>query len=398
MAAINREVAASLEGASWIRRMFEEGERLRAQYGDENVFDFSLGNPHLPPPREFAAALRRLAENPPPGVHRYMPNPGFPEVRRKVAEWYGRRERTPIPPEHVVMTCGAAGAINVALRTLLDPGDEVILFSPIFAEYRFYVLHAQGRGGYVETDASFLIDPERTAEAITERTRVVLINSPNNPTGRVYPESTIVELCRLLADKSRRYGRPIVLLTDEPYRRLVYDGVEAPPVMPHYPATIAASSFSKELGLAGERIGYLIVHPDFPDAGETLRGLIFCLRTMGFVNAPALMQLAAAESLDSSVDVEAYRANRDLLHGALTGMGWAMEKPEGAFYLFPRTPIADDVEFVRRLQAERILAVPGSGFGRAGHVRLSYAVDRGVIERSLPQFERVLRGILSSGA
>lgn len=388
---LNQEVAGSLEQASWIRRMFEEGNRLRAQFGDENVFDFSLGNPHLEPPREFVEALRRLAENPPHGIHRYMPNPGFPEVRTKIAEWYGRREGVAIPSEHVVMTCGAAGAINVALRSMLEAGDEVVLFVPIFAEYRFYVMHNRGQVRLVETDDEFLLDLDRTAEAINERTRAVLFNSPNNPTGRVYPELMLRGLCALLEEKSNKFGRPIVLMTDEPYRRLVYDGITVPPVLPHYKATIAASSFSKELGLAGERIGYLIVHPEFPDADELLRGLIFCLRTMGFVNAPAIIQLAVADVLDASVDIDAYRQNRDLLHDALVGMGLQMQKPEGAFYLFPKSPTPDDLDFVRRLQSERILSVPGAGFARPGHIRLSYAVDTDVIHRSLPQFEKILR-------
>lgn len=391
MTLLNQEVAGSLEQASWIRKMFEEGNRLRAEFGDENVFDFSLGNPHLEPPREFVEALKRFAENPPRGVHRYMPNPGFPEVRSKVAAWYGKREGVPIPMEHVVMTCGAAGAINVALRSLLEAGDEVVLFVPIFAEYRFYVMHNRGTVRLVETDEEFLPDLDRTAEAINERTRVVLFNSPNNPTGRVYPEAVVRGLCALLDEKSRRFGRPIVLMTDEPYRRLVYDGLTVPAVLPHYNATIAVSSFSKELGLAGERIGYLIVHPQFPEAEDLLRGLIFCLRTMGFVNAPAIIQLAVADVLDASVDIEAYRTNRDLLHDALVAMGLRMQKPEGAFYLFPKSPFADDLEFVRRLQSQRILSVPGAGFARPGYIRLSYAVDPDVIERSLPQFDRVLR-------
>jgi aspartate aminotransferase len=376
--------------------MFEEGNRLRAQFGDENVFDFSLGNPHLEPPVEFARALGDLAKDPPKGIHRYMPNPGFPDVRSAVAKWYGEREGVDVPAEHVVMTCGAAGAINVALRTLLEPEDEVLLFVPIFAEYRFYVMHARGKARYVETDETFNIDLDRVAEAINERTRVVLINSPNNPTGRVYPEETVVGLCRLLEEKSRAYGRPIVLMTDEPYRLLVYGGERVPTVMPHYAATIGISSFSKDLGLAGERIGYMIVHPAFPDAGLLLQGLIFTLRTMGFVNAPAMIQRAVARSLGSSVDIGAYERNRDRLYDALTGMGLEMRRPEGAFYLFPKSPTADDVAFVRHLQAERVLTVPGAGFARPGYIRISYAVEADVIERSLPQWEKALANLPAS--
>lgn len=392
---LNREVEGSLESASWIRRMFEEGNRLRAQFGDENVYDFSLGNPHLEPPAAFVDALRDLAEHPRPGMHRYMPNPGFSEVRSAIAEWYGRREGVSIPTEHVLMTCGAAGALNVAMRTLLEPGDEVILFVPIFAEYRFYVMHARGTCKFVETDADFNIDLAALEAAIGPRTRMVLVNSPNNPTGRVYPEATIQGMCDLLTRKSQEFGRPIVLATDEPYRQLTYDGVVVPQVMPRYPATLGISSFSKELGLAGERIGYLIVHPEFPEADEVLRGLIFCLRTMGFVNAPATIQLAVSKCLESSVDIEAYRRNRDRLYEALVEMGLEIVRPEGAFFLFPKSPLADDVQFVRALQKERVLSVPGAGFARPGYIRLSYAVEPDVIERSLPQFARVLGSLPS---
>jgi aspartate aminotransferase len=255
------------------------------------------------------------------------------------------------------------------------------------------VMHARGVCRMVETTDQFDIDLDRLDKEIGPKTRAVLINSPNNPTGRVYPEETIRGLCELLTRQSERIGRPIVLITDEPYRMLTYDGVSVPQVMPHYPATIGISSFSKDLGLAGERIGYLIVHPDFPEAGELLRGLIFCLRTMGFVNAPAIIQKGVARVLGASVDVDAYRRNRDLLYPALVSMGLEITKPEGAFFLFPKTPIADDIEFVKRLQAERVLSVPGTGFGRPGYIRLSYAVDTDVIERGLPQFEKVLRSL-----
>ena len=393
MSLLNREVEGSLDSASWIRRMFEEGNRLRAEFGDGNVYDFSLGNPHLEPPAAFVDALRELAEHPTPGMHRYMPNPGFTDVRRAIGEWYGKREGVTIPTDHVVMTCGAAGAINVAMRTLLEPGDEVVLFVPIFAEYRFYVMHQRGTCRFVETDAEFNIDLDRLAEAINPRTRMVLINSPNNPTGRVYPAETIVGVCQLLEEKSNEFGRPIILVTDEPYRSLVYDGVVVPPIMPHYKATLGISSFSKDLGLAGERIGYLLVHPEFPEADQILRGLVFCLRTMGFVNAPAIIQLAVSKSLGATVDVDAYRRNRDSLYDALVGMGMEIVKPEGAFYLFPKSPIPDDVAFVKLLQAERILSVPGAGFARPGYIRLSYAVEADVIERSLPQFAKVLKAI-----
>lgn len=386
-----REIADCLSAASWIRRMFEEGAALRARHGAANVLDFSLGNPHLEPPAELLDSLKRQTADPRPGIHRYMPNPGFPEVRARMAESIGQREGMAIPPEHVVMTVGAACGLVIALRALLNPRDEVLLFSPFFAEYRFYVMHARGECRIAQTTADFDLDLESAAANITPQTRVVLINSPNNPTGRVYPRATIERLVRLLEEKSRAYGRPIVLLSDEPYRRLVYDGATVTPVFPLYEQAVVVNSFSKELGVAGERIGYLVVHPRFAEAPSYLAGLIFCLRTMGFVNAPALMQLAVADALDSSVDVDAYRANRNLFWNGLTKIGYEVVRPEGAFFLFPRSPIPDDVEFVKRLQRELVLSVPGVGFAQPGYFRLSYAVEPDVIERSLPRFEKAWR-------
>lgn len=387
MSLLAEQIAGCLSAASWIRRMFEEASELRARVGAENVFDFSLGNPHLEPPAELVQSLQHHTAAPRPGIHRYMPNPGFPEVREKVAASFSKREGVAVPASHVVMTVGAACGLEIVLRALLNPGDEVLLFAPIFAEYRFYVMHAQGECRLVETGSDFDLDLAAAANAIGPRTRVVLVNSPNNPTGRVYPETTIVQLCKVLEQKSKEYGRPIVLLSDEPYRRLVYDGVQVPPIFPYYSHAITVSSFSKELGIAGERIGYLAVHPSFSESDKILAGIVFCLRTMGFVNAPALMQLAIADSLDASVDIDAYRKNRDIFWNGLTEIGYEVVKPEGAFFLFPKTPLADDVAFVRLLQKQNVLSVPGSGFDRPGYIRLSYAVEPTVIEKALPRFK-----------
>lgn len=384
---VSRQIARELDSASWIRRMFEEGERQRRERGEENVFDFSLGNPHLEPPQELVARLRDLAEHPRPGMHRYMSNPGFPAVREKVAERVSRWEGRSVPSSHIIMTAGAACGLSVVFRSLLDPGDRVLAFSPFFPEYRFYAMHAGAACDLVPTGEDFELDPPALAEAIDDRTRIVLVNSPNNPTGRVYRAATIDGLVAVLRAANRSRARPIILVSDEPYRRLVYDGTEVPSLLDRYEFTILVASFSKDLGLAGERIGYLVVHPELPDAPAVLSALVFCLRTLGFVNAPALMQLVVAEALEASVDVEAYRRNRDLLYGGLVGIGYQVVKPEGAFFLFPRSPIPDDIEFVRRLQREGILAVPGTGFGRPGHFRLSYAVGPDVISRALPHFE-----------
>lgn len=388
---MNEQIASCLDSASWIRRMFEEGAKLREQYGAENVYDFSLGNPHLEPPAEIVDKLRQLAAEPPQGVHRYMPNAGFPEVRERVADFVGKLQGVATPASHVVMVCGAASGLNVALRTLINPGEKVLLLKPIFAEYRFYAMHQGAQAVLVDSTADFDVDLEQVERAIDATTRVLMLNSPNNPTGRVYPAATIHALCELLTRKSREFGKPIYLLSDEPYRRLVYDGVQVPALFPHYPNTIIVASFSKDLGLAGERIGYLAVHPELENAAQILSGMVFCLRTMGFVNAPAMIQLAVAEGLHATVDVDAYRRNRDLLYGGLQEIGYEVVKPEGAFYLFPKSPVADDTRFIRRLQQERVLAVPGTGFAQPGYFRLSYAVEPEVIERALPAFERALR-------
>lgn len=377
-------------GASWIRRMFEEGNRLRAQFGAENVYDFSLGNPHLEPPAALTERLRDLTTHPPAGMHRYMPIPGFPGVRAKLAEAISRQESVQksvqVPMAHVLMTGGAASGLNIVARALLNPGDKVILFAPIFPEYTIYVGHAGGVCQQVQTTAEFDLDLSALEAALDESTRMVLLNSPNNPTGRVYPETSIVGLVGVLERANRHRRRPIVLVSDDPYRRMVYDGARVPTLMAKYPVTILVGSFSKDLGLAGERIGYLAVHPEFPQANAVMNALTFCLRTLGFVNAPALFQLAVADVLDTAVDIAAYQSNRDLLYDGLVGIGYQVVKPEGAFFLFPRSPLDDDRAFVECLARHRILAVPGTGFARSGYFRLSYAVAPEVIKAALPGF------------
>lgn len=385
---LNRQVEQSLAGSSVVRRMFEEANRLRGEAGGGEVCDFSLGNPHLEPPPELVRRLAELTAAPPPGLHRYMPTAGFPESRAKMAEAFSRWEETHCPASNVVMTAGAACGLNIVFRTLLNPGDEVVCFAPLFPEYRFYVMHAGGACRVVETSDTFDLVPELLATALSPATRVVLVNSPNNPTGRVYSAETIRELTQVLAQANRRRDVPIVLVSDEPYRRLVY-GPPVPSLWKHYPHTISVGSFSKDLGLAGSRIGFVAVHPECADAAALVEGLIFCLRTLGFVNASALYQLAVVDCLESSVDIAAYQRNRDLLAGGLARIGYDCRVPEGAFFLFPRTPIADDGVFCRRLAEQRVVAVPGSGFGRPGYMRLSYAVEPRVIESALPRFERV---------
>ncbi|MEM7261006.1 MAG: pyridoxal phosphate-dependent aminotransferase [Planctomycetota bacterium] len=386
---ISREVEDALGRSSWIRRMFEEGNRLKKKHGAENVFDFSLGNPDLPPPDAFIEKLRELTQAEPGGIHRYMPNAGWPQVREKIASHLAKRTGLDYTGSQVLMTVGAGGGLNVVLKALIDPDDEVVILAPYFVEYVFYVANHRGKTVVAETDATFGPDPESLRASITERTRVVMINSPNNPTGRVYTRAELDAVAAVLTEKSEEYGRPIYLITDEPYRRIVYPGYECPEVPPTYPHTILVTSHSKDLGLAGERIGIVAISPDAADADKVADACTFTNRTLGFVNAPSLFQLAVADCQDASVDVATYQERRDILVPHLKQLGFDLVDPGGAFYLFPRSPIPDETEFVRRLMEECILVVPGRGFGRPGHFRVSFAVPTEVIERSLPAWERV---------
>jgi len=387
---VAKKILDAMERSSWIRKMFEEGARLKAEFGADAVCDFSLGNPNLEPPEAFRRALRELVEHDRPGSHGYMPNAGYPEVREAVAARVAREQQAPVEGRHVVMTVGAGGALNVVLRAILEPGDEVVTPRPYFVEYDFYLDNHGGTLKSVPTTRDFDLDVGALEQAVTARTRAVLLNSPNNPTGKVYSRKNLAELAELLARKSKEHGRVIHVLSDEPYRRIVYDGLEVPAVFPLFPDAFVCSSHSKDLSLPGERIGHVAVNPA-GRAPDTLVGaLTLTNRILGFVNAPALMQRAVARVQDASVDIGFYQRNRDALWEGLTDAGYACHKPEGAFYLFPRSPIPDDVAFVRELQKERILAVPGTGFGGPGHFRLAYCCAPEIVERSLPGFRRAL--------
>ncbi|MCH8816887.1 MAG: pyridoxal phosphate-dependent aminotransferase [Chloroflexi bacterium] len=388
--AISNAVRAQMEGASWIRRMFEEGIRLTAEHGAENVFDLSLGNPLLEPPPEFRTELLRLARDETPGTHRYMPNAGFPEVRAAVAESLAREAGLPFEGGDIIMTSGASGSLNIILRSLLDPGDEVVILTPFFVEYVYYVSHNNGVHKLVGFTDGFMPDMDDLEAKLSARTRAVIMNSPNNPTGVIYPESAIVEIGRLLGDAERRFGTEIALITDEPYRKLIYTDDPYPFVFKHHPRTIVATSHSKDLGLAGERIGYIAINPAYPDKTEMLDAMVFSLRTLGFVNAPALMQRIAARLQDVTVDVSVYRKKRDFIYEAMTEIGYDVVKPGGAFYLFPKSPLEDDVAFVRMLQERMVLVVPGSGFGGPGYFRLTFCVEDRVLEGSLDGFRSAL--------
>ena len=386
---IAKKIQDFIERASWIRRMFEEGRQLKAQYGEENVFDFSLGNPFLEPPPEFTDALVQIAQDTTPRRHIYMPNAGFPETRQAIAENVSLEQGVNVPPDKVMMTCGAAGAINIIFKTLLNSGEEVILFTPYFAEYFFYVDNSGGKPVLVPTSSDFSIDIKELASSITSRTRAVLINSPNNPTGKVYSQSNLKDLADLLRQKSQEYGKPIYLVSDEPYKKIVYDGITVPAIFPLYQNSFIATSYSKSLSLAGERIGYIAAHPEIEKVEEIMDGLILCIRILGFVNAPALMQRVITRVVGLACDANEYKRKRDLLCEGLAQCGYQFYKPQGAFYLFPRSLMENDIQFVKELQKQKILTVPGSGFGTPGYFRISYCVADDTIIRAMEGFSAV---------
>jgi len=388
---VSERIQESIKRSSWIRKMFEQGGQMKEKYGTENVFDFSLGNPNLEPPARFNEVLDELVKDTVPGRHGYMPNAGYVETRQAVADYLNTYNRARFSPGEIVMTVGAGGALNVVLKTILNPGEEVIIPSPYFVEYNFYLDNHQGVPRIVPTNPDFSIDFDAISEAITEKTRAVLINSPNNPTGKVYGEGELNRLSDILSNYSEQFGQPIYLISDEPYRKIVYDGVTVPSVFNAYNESFVVTSFSKDLSLPGERIGYLAANPDISDKDIIIAGLVLCNRCLGYVNAPALMQRAIPYLLEESVDISLYQKKRDILYNGLSSFGYDIVKPEGTFYLFPKTPIEDDVAFVSALLKEKILAVPGSGFGGPGHFRIAYCVSDEVIEGALPGFEKVMK-------
>jgi aspartate aminotransferase len=394
---IANKVREAMERSSWIRQMFEEGARLKGEFGAENVFDFSLGNPNLSPPEAFRTVLQELMDEDPPGCHGYMPNAGYPDVRAAVAAQISRDHGATLGAGQVIMTVGAGGALNAVLRAVLDPGDEVVVPRPYFVEYDFYVANHGGVLKTVETSAAFdlLLDPLEAA--ITPRTRAVLLNSPNNPTGKVYSRQDLERLRAVLDRKSAEQGRIIYLISDEPYRHIAYDDLEVPGVFSVFPNAVVCSSYSKDLSLPGERIGYAAVNPAAAEADTLVGAITLTNRILGFVNAPALMQRVVGRLQGTTVDIGLYRRNRDRLYEGLVAAGYSCHKPEGAFYLFPRSPIPDDVAFVRLLQEENILGVPGSGFGGPGHFRLAYCCSYATVERSLPGFRRALEAATAGG-
>ncbi len=389
--AVAKKIEAMQTRQSWIRKMFEEGAKLKARHGAKNVFDFSLGNPNLPPPNRFKEVLIELLESEKPGDHGYMPNVGYPFVRESVAAYLSREQETPVTQEEVIMTCGAAGALNAVLKTLLDPGDEVISPAPYFVEYGTYVDNHGGVLKTVSTRSDFTLDLDAISAAVGQKTKAVLINSPNNPTGQVYSKESLEALGRLLFEKGKSLNRTLYLISDEPYRKIVYDGITVPSIFPCYKDAVIVTSYSKDLSIPGERIGFIAVNPAATHRRSLLGGLALSNRILGFVNAPALMQRAVAALQGVQADLEAYARKRKLLCDGLSECGYRFTTPKGAFYLFPKSPIPDDVKFVQALQEELILAVPGSGFMGPGHFRLAFCVDDETIKNALPGFKRAFK-------
>ena len=389
---VSKSLSAQLENSSWIRRMFEEGVRMKKERGADAVFDFSLGNPDLEPPPAVLAELERVVACNRPGSHGYMPNPGYPAVRERVAEKLRHETGLPFSAEDIFMTVGSAGACNVILKAILDPGDEVIVLVPFFAEYQFYIANHAGRMILVDTDDTFLPDVERIAAAITPRTRAIILNSPNNPTGRIYPESILRDLEKLLL-RLDQSGQPILVISDEPYKSYVFDGNKQPEVASFISNTVICNSWSKSMGLAGERIGYLALSPKLADAAALRFACAFTNRILGFINAPAIWQWVMLKTADETIDPAPYQHRRNVLCDALESIGYEVRRPEGAFYLFLKSPIPDDIAFVKALAVEGVLAVPGAGFGRSGYIRLSLTIPLERIEKSVGGFERAFLAV-----
>jgi aspartate aminotransferase len=396
---IAKEVKAALASSSMIRKMFEEGAALKKLHGAEKVFDFSLGNPDLDPPPAFARTLLELVSEDARGMHGYMPNAGYADVREAIAGKVAREHNVPITGSHIVMSVGAAGALNSVLKAVLDKGGEVIVSKPYFMEYRAYIANHQGKIVEVEAEADFNLNIAGIKAALSNETAAVLINSPHNPTGRVYSGETLASLAEILLEHGKKTGRFPYLIADEPYREIVFDGRKVPPVLSVYKNAVVVTSYSKSLSLAGERIGYIAVSPTIDDSDDFMDALVYTTRVLGYVNAPALMQRCVARLTNESVNVAIYAERRDAFKEALDGAGISYAEPEGAFYIFAKVPEkgggerggeGDDLAFSEHLKKYLILGVPGSGFGKKGWIRFAYCVSEKLIKASAGAFKKAL--------
>jgi aspartate aminotransferase len=391
MMAVARKMRDFVENGSMIRKMFEEGARLKAIHGADKVFDFSIGNPNVPPPEALKARLRAVVEADAADLHSYMPNAGLAETRGAIAARTSADQGVALEASQIVVTCGAAGALNIVFKSLLDPGDEVLVCSPYFVEYGFI---ADNHGGFLKSVPSlpdFSLDVGALEAAMGPRTKVVLVNTPNNPTGAIYSAESLALLAAAMERKGREFGRAIYLVSDEPYRKIAYDGASVPSPLASYANSIIATSYSKDLSLPGERIGYVAVNPAADDLQALMGALALANRILGYVNAPSLMQRVVAGIGDACVDVSIYQRKRDLLAAGLRAAGYEFNLPAGAFYLFPKSPKPDEASFVALLKEENILVVPGSGFGTPGYFRIAYCVEDKTILGAMPGFERAMR-------
>jgi aspartate aminotransferase len=393
MKLISDQIEQQLQHGSFIRRMFEAGTALKKEFGEDAICDFSLGNPDLPAPPVVAQSLQRIRHSASqPFAFGYMSNAGFLRVREKLAAYLSHEQGVPLSGDDVLLSCGAAGALNVLFHTILEPGEEVLALAPYFVEYGFY---AGNHGGVLRTvdtvPGYFTPDMDALEKAVTARTRALIINSPNNPTGQVYSAQEMQSITDLLGRKSAAFGKPIYLVADEPYRFLTYDGTCVPAILPLYPYAVLASSFSKNLSLAGERIGYLALSPHLENRAQLMAGFSFSNRVLGFVNPPIIGQYLVEDALGAQVDASVYARRRDVMAGVLAEAGYEFLLPKGAFYFFPKAPGGDDLAFVNGpLLREKILGVPGSGFAGPGYFRLAFCVDETIIRRAAPGLKRAL--------
>lgn len=390
---ISNKMKSLVNNSSTIRAMFEEGKKLSDIYGEENVFDYSIGNPNVEPPENIKTIISDILNKEKPIlVHGYMNNSGYEDVRDDISSFLNKKNDLNLTRNNIVMTCGAAGGLNIILKSILNPGEEVITFAPFFGEYKNYTENFNGKLVIVPTNIdTFEPDLDELSKVINSKTKAIIINNPNNPTGVIYSKEAIQKLADLLKEKQRELNSSIYLISDEPYREIVYDDAEVPCLLKYYDNTFIGYSYSKSLSLPGERIGYVVVNPSMTDCDEMMAALNIANRILGFVNAPSLFQRVIARSLGSEVDVNIYKRNRDLLYNHLIKLGFTCIKPEGAFYLFPRTPIEDDKKFCQDAKQFNLLLVPGSTFGCPGHVRLSYCISYEKIEKSLEAFDKLAK-------
>lgn len=394
---ISDKMANLVEGSSVIRKMFEEGDRLAKLYGPENVFDFSIGNPNVPaPPEVNKSIIDIVTQEESVAVHGYMSsNCGYESVRKTVAEFLNKTHGTNFEHKNIVMTVGAAGGLNVIFKCIINPGDEVIVFAPYFVDYGSYIANFDGKMVVVPANTdTFQPDLETFRTKITSKTKAVIINSPNNPTGVIYSEETLKKMGEILEEKQNEFGTDIYLVSDEPYRELVYDGNTVPYVTKYYKNAIIGYSYSKSLSLPGERIGYLVIPDEISDSENIRMAVNIATRIMGFINAPSLMQKVIERCIDATTDIVPYNRNRELLYNSLTEYGYECIKPQGAFYLFVKSPLQDEKQFCAEAKKQNILLVPGSSFACPGYVRIAYCVSYDTIKNSLPGFKKLAEDLI----